>query len=63
MDTIWDRNPSKSEVEIEAVHGDENPNDQTEPTTVECYKKCVVFKTLTHTCTLQRMHEYLLNSQ
>ena len=62
MDKIWDSNPLKSEV-IGCCGGDENPNDQTEPTTVECYKKYVVFKTLTHTCSLQRMHAYLLNSQ
>ena len=37
MDTIWDRNPSKSEV-IGRCGGDEKKNAHAEPTKVERYK-------------------------
>jgi len=35
MDKTWDRNPSKSEV-IGRCGRDENTNDHTEPTKIEC---------------------------
>ena len=38
MYTIWDRNPSKSEV-IGRCGGDEKPNARAEPTKVERQKK------------------------